>query len=271
MCVRREPAHVDPDLGDDDVGAEVLDARDHDIINFRLRCERVQGSPRTSRVERGHSCIESIDLIQMKAQQEAMVLRHAAAKRPRGDSSCDAFTFADRQGRPGFGGIGFAGNQCLDHCTATLPPIKSESTESNLMLASSSVFCTRNTWLDCSRTTIAYACAAGCASPWVCVSGTKLAADQTVRQQFGQPHSIVDVGFAARHVLHVRGVCPTPTRTPLIIQDVPHWLPVNAGRLHRHMRAIVCRQPLPTSAEGPPWSSGRYTNFSRDLAIGYKA
>jgi putative ABC transport system substrate-binding protein len=28
MCVRREPAHVDSDLGDDDVGAEVLDARD---------------------------------------------------------------------------------------------------------------------------------------------------------------------------------------------------------------------------------------------------
>jgi superfamily I DNA/RNA helicase len=28
MCVRREPAHVDADLGDDDVGAEVLDARD---------------------------------------------------------------------------------------------------------------------------------------------------------------------------------------------------------------------------------------------------
>jgi hypothetical protein len=29
---------------------------------------------------------------------------------------------------------------------------KPESTQSNLMLASSSVFCTRSTWLDCSRT-----------------------------------------------------------------------------------------------------------------------
>ena len=28
MCVRREPAHVDADLGDDDVGTEILDARD---------------------------------------------------------------------------------------------------------------------------------------------------------------------------------------------------------------------------------------------------
>ena len=32
------------------------------------------------RVERGHSNIESVDLIEMKAQQEAMVLRHTAAK-----------------------------------------------------------------------------------------------------------------------------------------------------------------------------------------------
>ena len=31
--------------------------------------------------------------------------------------------------------------------------------------------------------------------------------DQTVRQQFGQPHRIVDVGLAARHVLHMRGAC----------------------------------------------------------------
>jgi acyl carrier protein len=30
--------------------------------------------------------------------------------------------------------------------------------------------------------------------------------DQTVRQQFGQPHRIVDVGLAARHILHMRGV-----------------------------------------------------------------
>src|ERR1700692_4981269 len=28
MCGRREPAHVDPDFGDDDMSAEVLDARD---------------------------------------------------------------------------------------------------------------------------------------------------------------------------------------------------------------------------------------------------
>jgi len=63
-----------------------------------------------------------------------------------------------------------------------------------------------------------------------------------VRQQFGQPHSIVDVGFAARHVLHVRGVRQHQLELP-IIQDVPHWLPVNAGRLHRHVRDPERDQP----------------------------
>jgi hypothetical protein len=32
------------------------------------------------RVDRGHSGIESVDLVEMKAQEEAMVLRHATAK-----------------------------------------------------------------------------------------------------------------------------------------------------------------------------------------------
>jgi hypothetical protein len=78
MCGRREPAHVDPDFGDDDVGAEVLDARD--------RCCEVDcgaKGPNVSLhlcVDRRHCGIESVDLIEMKAQQEAMVLRDPAAK-----------------------------------------------------------------------------------------------------------------------------------------------------------------------------------------------
>ena len=78
MCVRREPAHVNSDLGDDDVGAGVLDAGS--TLLTRLRCERVQGFASTCVSSVAIACIESIDLIQMKAQQEAMVLRHAAAK-----------------------------------------------------------------------------------------------------------------------------------------------------------------------------------------------
>ena len=79
MCVRREPAHVDADLGDDDVSAEVLDARDR---YYLLDCGAK--GPKICLhlcVNRGHSGIESIDLIEMKVQEEAMVLRYAAAKR----------------------------------------------------------------------------------------------------------------------------------------------------------------------------------------------
>src|SRR5215470_5397720 len=55
-----------------------------------------------------------------------------------------------------------------------------------------------------------------------------------------------------------------------IIQDVPHWLPVDAGRLHGHMRATVCRQPL---RQAQKVRRGRLesTNFRRHLAIGYNA
>src|SRR5262249_18955086 len=55
-----------------------------------------------------------------------------------------------------------------------LLPITSESTESNLMLGSSSVFCTRSTWLDCSRTNCLRVRSRVRIS-WVCLSGTKLA------------------------------------------------------------------------------------------------
>ena len=72
MGVRREPAHVDSDLGDDDVGAEVLDARDR---NYQLDGGAKGPKVRLHlRVERRHSGIESVDLIEMKAQQEPMVV-----------------------------------------------------------------------------------------------------------------------------------------------------------------------------------------------------
>src|SRR4029077_21195730 len=78
MCVRRKSAHVDTDLGDNDVSAEVLDARDrHDEVHCGAKGPKVRLH---LRVERGHSSIESVDLIEMKAQQEAMVFRHTAAK-----------------------------------------------------------------------------------------------------------------------------------------------------------------------------------------------
>jgi hypothetical protein len=51
------------------------------------------------RVDHSRGCIESVDLIEMKALQEAMVLRHAARERPREVPPVTPSP-ADRRGRP---------------------------------------------------------------------------------------------------------------------------------------------------------------------------
>src|SRR5215471_12866313 len=78
MCGRRKPAHVDADLGDDDVGAEVLDARN--------RRDQLDGSAKGPQaflhlcIDFGNGGLKSIDLIEVKTQQKAVLVRHAAAK-----------------------------------------------------------------------------------------------------------------------------------------------------------------------------------------------
>src|SRR3954469_10384655 len=111
MRVGRESTHVDPDLGDDDLCAEVLDARDrHELLDRGAKRPKVCLH---LRVERGHSGIESVDLIEMKAQQEAMVLRRATAK---GLTELLRRRLYSPVGKAGqLGGIGLAGNQRLDH------------------------------------------------------------------------------------------------------------------------------------------------------------
>jgi hypothetical protein len=69
MLVRRKPAHVDPDLGDDDLGAEMLDIRDrHDSLDCGPKGSK---DPLHLCVDRGNGCIESINRIEMEAQQSA--------------------------------------------------------------------------------------------------------------------------------------------------------------------------------------------------------
>jgi len=78
MGGRRKPAHVDADFGDDDVSAEVLDARNR---CYELDCGAKGPKVRLHLcVNRDHGGIESVDLIEMKTKQKAMVLRDPAAK-----------------------------------------------------------------------------------------------------------------------------------------------------------------------------------------------
>src|SRR4029077_20660760 len=78
MAVRWEPAHVGADLGDDDLRADVPDTGDRRHLfnggsKGRDACFDLP-------IDRGDGCVESIDLIEMKTQQEAMVLGHTTAK-----------------------------------------------------------------------------------------------------------------------------------------------------------------------------------------------
>src|SRR5271165_1290932 len=114
-------------------------------------------------------------------------------------------------------------------------------TESSLMLASSSVFWRRWIWLLRSRTNCLRI------RRTLRISSSlflryEAAADEPVRHQVGQPSSVVHVGLAARHVLHMRSVGQHQLELA-VRQDVPHRLPVDASRLHHDMRASLRRQP----------------------------
>src|SRR6185437_14451158 len=72
MCGRSEPAHVDSDFGDDDMSAEVLDARNR---RYELDCGAKGPKIRLHlRIERGHGGIKSVDLIEMKSTHPATAL-----------------------------------------------------------------------------------------------------------------------------------------------------------------------------------------------------
>src|SRR5215469_17345760 len=168
MLVGQEPAHVDPNLGDDHLGAEILDSRDrHDELDCGPKGSK---DALHLRVNRGNGCIESVNLIEMKAQQEPMVFVTRPRRASR-SSSCDALTRRLARLASLAGLVSPAIKASI--IARPLWPIKSDSTESNLMLASSSVFCTRSMWLHCSRINclrvrnwLRISC--------VCVSGTKL-------------------------------------------------------------------------------------------------
>jgi hypothetical protein len=78
MGVGCKAAHVDTDLGEDRSRAEILDARDRDYLFDGGAKGRNAGLHLL--VDIGDGGIEGVDLLEMKAQQEAMVPGHAAAQ-----------------------------------------------------------------------------------------------------------------------------------------------------------------------------------------------
>ena len=78
-----------------------------------------------------------------------------------------------------------------------------------------------------------------CTSP----GGTKLGADQAMREEIGEPGRVVHVRLAARHSLDVGRVGQGELALHLLAQHSPDRLPVHAGRLHHDVRDAVALQP----------------------------
>ena len=72
--------------------------------------------------------------------------------------------------------------------------------------------------------------------------GDETTPDQSQRQQIGDPRRIVLVAFPTRDVPDVHGVGEDEGH--VVLKDVPHRLPVDAGRFHRHMRDALRREPV---------------------------
>jgi hypothetical protein len=68
------------------------------------------------------------------------------------------------------------------------------------------------------------------------------AADQPVGEQVGDPHGIVHVGLATRHVADVLGVLEHELE--IGFQRVPDRLPAHPGRLHGDVGAAVAPEPV---------------------------
>src|SRR5262245_25788600 len=115
-----------------------------------------------------------------------------------------------------------------------LVPKMSVMTDVSLILASSSTAWMR--WVCCTISRVS--CFLGrvrSRTSWMGWGGTKLAPDQTMRQQVRNPGRIVRIALATGHGLDV-GRIGQDLLEPTF-QDVPHGLPVNTCGLHGHVRA----------------------------------
>ena len=137
MGIRGVAAHVDADLGKDGLGAEVVEARDslHHLDGLAKGVEiglHLLVDPRDRP-------IEGVDLLQMKLEQEAVMGGQAALQR----RSSSGVALIRRSAKPAKTAGSVWPAIIASIMARPLTPMMSEMTESSLMLASSSVFCSR--------------------------------------------------------------------------------------------------------------------------------
>ena len=173
MGVPRKAGHVDADLGEDCSALRSLTPGIVLICSMAIQ-QGAMPSPHFP-VDFDDSVIEGVDLLQMKTSRN----RWCRVTRPRRAAKC-LVRLSPGVGQTGqFGRIRLAGDHRLDH----LSPAQAHDIgdhQSNLMLASSSVFCIRKMWLAFSRFNclrVRRACASPGLGHW-----HEAGPDQTVRQ-----------------------------------------------------------------------------------------
>ncbi len=183
--------------------------------------------------------VDGIDLLQMQAQQEAVVAGDAAAQR---FAKGLGWRLDPAVGQPGQGvGIAFSSNQRLDHRpTAEAHDVRDDRVELDVGVLQRLL-----QPLDMAAA-FAHQLLAGAqqvAHLLGLLIGHETAADQAGCQKIGQPGGVVDVGLAPWHVLDMR--CVRQHQGEIAVaQHMPHRLPVDAGRFHRNVGASFLGQPL---------------------------
>ena len=231
-----KPAHVEADFRHDD-------ARDR-ASNRGNRHQSVDGGLKgregltQARLHLAHRGVERIDLRQMQAQEESVMRRHPALQ-CRDDGGTGRFQSPLTEVGEPFG-ILFAANDRLDHRASAHPHhVADDAGQLQVGILEH--------LLDAQRVLGDFADQllprARQIAEFVDRRGRhKAAANQPVGQQVGNPHGIVHVGLATRHAADVQRVRQDELELP--VQHVPDRLPVDAGRLHRDMRAPVRREPV---------------------------
>ena len=200
MAGGRETAHVDADLGHDDLGGQVTDARDGPQQADRL-AERVEVAVHL-RVDLGNRGGQRVELPQVQAQQEAV---------PHGDASLQGgaqrlrrcLDAALHQGEQ-LVRISLAVDQRVQDGTAALAhDLAQHRAELEVGVLERFLQPLHVAGL------FAHQLLAGAQQRAQVLRrrfGHEARADQAVRQQVGQPQRVGNVGLAAGHILDVGGI-----------------------------------------------------------------
>ncbi len=213
----REAAHIAADLGQDDFGAEDADAGnggqelDGGAKGLDLGVDLL--------IDLFDCRVDRVDLLQMQAQQEAMMPGDATAQGFAEHRGRRLDAAMGQLGQPS--GIAFAGNQGFDHLpTGQAHDIGDDQVELDVGVLQRLLQALNM------AAALAHQLLAG-AQQGAHLLGLlvrhETTSDQAMRQKVGEPSGIVHVGLAPGHVLDVRRV-RQHQREIAVAQDVPHRL-----------------------------------------------